>query len=118
MFSIDYVGLYISRDQICRKHTHKNHIIKFKATLHTQSLRSFLVLCSYCSEFISNFCTLAEPLQNLLRRGNRWIWEEEQWKGFIKLKELMSQAPVLGCPKFSKPFLLYSDGSDVGIGAV
>jgi hypothetical protein len=62
--------------------------------------------------------SIAELLQKLLRKGNRWIWKEEQSKTFQKLKDLISQAPVLGYPNFSKPFVLYTDASDVGIGAV
>ena len=41
-FSLDYVGLYISRDGIRSEDTHKNQMIQFKAPLDTKTLRSFL----------------------------------------------------------------------------
>ena len=44
--------------------------------------------------------------------------ERRTVESFYEVKDSMSQAPVLGYPSFSKPFVLYTQASDVGIGAV
>ena len=104
--AVNYVGLYIFNEGLQPKDSHKNHVL------------SFLALCNYCGEFIPNLSTIAEPLQQLQKKGSRWKWEENQIKSFNSLKELMSQSPVLGNLNFSKPFVLYTHASDVRIGAV
>jgi hypothetical protein len=44
--------------------------------------------------------------------------ERRAVESFYEFKDSMSQAPVLRYPDFSKPFVLYTDASDVKIGAV
>ena len=69
-------------------------------------------------EFIPNFATVAEPVTKLLRKTQAWIWTQEQEESFKTLKSLMAEPPILAYPNYSKPFVLYTDVSDVGIGAV
>ena len=45
-------------------------------------------------------------------------WGEMQEKAFTTLKHLLVAEPVLRLPDMSKPFVLRTDASDVGIGAV
>ena len=68
-------------------------------------------------EFIPNFATFAEPLTKLLRKTQPWIWTQDQQDSFKTLKSMMAEPPVLAYPEYYKPFVLYTDASDVGIGA-
>ena len=36
----------------------------------------------------------------------KWDWGIEQNEAFEKIKELLTSAPILTCPDFSKPFQL------------
>ena len=46
-----------------------------------------------------------------------WVWGSEQQKAFEAAKEMLSQEAVLQYPDFKKPFHLFTDASDVQLGA-
>jgi len=60
---------------------------------------------------------VAAPLTDLLRKKVAWKWGELQEKAFQELKLRGLKYPVLIPPDFSKPMILHTDASDVGIGA-
>ncbi|GJS61022.1 retrovirus-related pol polyprotein from transposon 17.6 [Tanacetum coccineum] len=67
--------------------------------------------------FIKNFATLSRPLTQLLKKG-AFKWSEEAQDSFEVLKLAMTQAPILALPDFTKPFVVETDASGIGIGAV
>jgi len=54
----------------------------------------------------------------LLKKGKKWPWEQEQQDAFEELKRKLTEAPVLACPDFNEKFVLQTDASDIGLGAV
>ena len=41
-------------------------------------LRAFLGMLNYCHKFLPDVAMLLEPLHKLLRKGENWIWKDEQ----------------------------------------
>jgi len=118
LFNIDNVGVYLTKDVIKPQEVHANTIIQFAVPQDIKTLKSFLALGNYCGEFIPNFATISKPLTKLLRKTQPWIWTQDQQESFKRLKSMIAKPPVLAYPDYSKPFVLYTDASDVGIGAV
>ena len=61
---------------------------------------------------------IVKPLYRLTERGRAFEWTDEFDAAFQELKKRLISAPVLFFPNFDKPFLLDTDGSETGVGAV
>ncbi|KAJ8044259.1 hypothetical protein HOLleu_11669 [Holothuria leucospilota] len=85
-----------------------------------KEVRSFVGLSNYYRKFIPNFAALAAPLTDLTKaRGTREVkWGPPQQRAFDTLKERLSSSPILHLPDPSKTFILKTDASDIGLGAV
>ncbi|KAH8300620.1 hypothetical protein KR059_003819, partial [Drosophila kikkawai] len=83
-----------------------------------RELRRCLGMASWYRRFVPNFVSVVQPMTNLLRKNQRWKWEQEQQKAFELLKSLLTDAPVLACPDFSVKMTLQTDASNYGLGGV
>ena len=53
-----------------------------------------------------------------MRKDVPYEWKEEQQKAFELLKQKLIEAPILTHPNFDKLFLIYTDASGIGLGAI
>ena len=93
-------------------------------------VRSFLGFVSYYRRFIPNFskvAKVAKPLNKLLQnlegklsQGKKFkvYWGPEQQEAFETLKRLCTESPMLAYADFRAPFVLHTDASGDGLGAV
>ena len=61
---------------------------------------------------------IAKPLHRLTERGTTYRWNSKCQMAFEELRQQLTSAPVLAYPDFSQQFILDTDVSDLGIGAV
>lgn len=113
-----YLGHVVSGQGIHTDPDKVAAIQEMPAPLCLKELRRFLGVVSWYRRFISDFASLAHPLTYLLKKGKHWRWTEEQQTVFELLKAKLTTAPVLACPDFTKTFILQTDASDYGLGAV
>ncbi|KAL7294456.1 hypothetical protein TKK_0012451 [Trichogramma kaykai] len=90
----------------------------YPAPTNPKKVKQFLGLTGYYRRFIKGYATIARPLQKLLRKTEKFVWDEEQQKAFKDLVDRLCDYPVLKTPNFSKPFILTADASDYAIGAI
>ncbi|KAI4904670.1 hypothetical protein NFI96_001896 [Prochilodus magdalenae] len=83
-------------------------------------VRSFLGMAGWYRRFVPNFSIRAVALIDLTRKNspNKIQWTEEAEAAFKDIKDALCADPVLYCPDFAKPFVLQTDASETGIGAV
>lgn len=78
----------------------------------------FMMLAGYYRKFIPNFARIARPLHQLTYKGTQFTWSPECQGVFEELKERLITPPVLAYPDFKRDFVLETDASVHGIGAV
>ena len=91
---------------------------EFPRLTNRTELRSFLGLAGYYRSFILGFSRIAKPLNDLLRKDISFCWKDEQQEAFDTLKEKLVTAPILKRPDLKQPFILYTDASAFGLGAI
>ena len=85
--------------------------------------KSFLGLAGFYRRFIRNFSSIASPLTDLTKKdrpNSIKDWQDHHEKAFQTLKSRLTSSPILRLPIFSEghPFIVRTDASDFGIGAV
>src|ERR1044072_2953931 len=55
---------------------------------------------------------------SLLKKDVPFQWTNKQQMAFDQFKECLMKAPILGYPNFFQPFVLFTDASKIGLGAV
>ena len=85
-----------------------------------KQVRSFLGLAGYYRSFVAKFSEIAAPLTDATQknRPNQVVWTAELQRSFDSLKAALTRDPVCKLPDVSRPFVLRTDASDTGLGAI
>ena len=117
---VTYLGHCISQQGVSPDPTKLTAVAKISLPSNIKEVRTFLGLTGYYRRFIPNYATVAQPLTKLTSKEycNNFVWTDECTAAFDKLKQLLCSAPILCYPDFDREFILQTDASDVGLGAV
>ena len=116
--SVDYLGYRISALGLQPLPKKIIAIQEAPAPSNGQELRAFLGLVNYYGCFINQLSTITHPLNQLQKKGTRWVWSKAGNKAFLLLKEKLASAEVLAHYDVNLPIKLDCDASAYGIGAV
>ena len=83
-----------------------------------KQVRAFLGFGNFYRRFIWHFSDLAKPLNDLLKKDQKFEWTNDCQQAFEELKKRFTEEPVLMMPDHSKPFQIESDASKYATGAV
>jgi len=83
-----------------------------------KDVRSFLGHADFYRRFIKDFSVISKPLCNLLIKDNVFEWTEHCEKAFVRVKNLLTSAPVIQPPDWSLPFEIMCDASNYAMGAI
>lgn len=116
---LDFLGHHVSAAGVSAMKDKVEDIEKAVAPSNVKELRSFLGLANYYRRFVRNFSIIAAPLNLLLRAGEIFRWTDAQQEAFSELKHALTKTVVVPYPIYDgRPFIIETDASNVGMGAV
>ncbi|CAI7833650.1 unnamed protein product, partial [Closterium sp. NIES-53] len=116
--SIGFLGHVISSKGISMDPAKVQCLADWPAPRMVAELQSFIGLAKYYWKFIFNFSHICAPLTDLFRQGASFQWGLPQLTTFNSIKATLTSAPVLTVADPSRPYFIWTDASDVAIGAI
>ena len=120
MHKVEFLGHIVGQGQLAPQPDKMLKIQNAPVPQTKKQLRSFLGLSGYYRKFIPNYATLAAPLTSKTKskEPNSIDFDETERQAFDTLKACLDSHPILHLADCNRPFILRTDASDVGIGAV
>ena len=121
---INYLAHHVSRKGVLPSKKNLESIAQCPPPDTYTKVKSFVGLIGHYRRFIKGFAKIVSPLYDLTSGDNKDKKSEhvdlspEAREAFDHLKAACLQAPILSFPDFTKPFLLETDTSGRGLGAV
>jgi hypothetical protein len=115
---VGFLGHLVSTDGIKPDPAKVQVIKEWPPPTTLKNLRSFLGLASYYRRFVKQFATITAPLSALTQKDTPYVWSKQCDNAFNRIKRVLCNSPVVQCPDTSKLFILQTDASQFGIGAV
>jgi hypothetical protein len=113
---VPFLGHVISDEGIAVHPSKVQQVLDWKSSRSLMQIRSFLGLAGYYHRFIPNFSKIAKPMTKLLEKEAKFKWSPQWEEAFLTLKQLLTTTPVLAQHDIEKPFDVYCDTSNTGIG--
>ena len=81
-------------------------------------LKSFISMVNYYSKFVNNLADKLSPLYNLLKKGVKFVWNQECESTFEQIKLIIASEVVLTYFNPDLPIIVTCDASERGIAGV
>ncbi len=115
---ITFLGHVVSINGITADLSKVEAIRSYPVPRNIKEVQRFLGLAGWYHRFVPDFSKIAEPINALKKKGHSFHWSPQCQDAFEQLKAHLTSPPILGHPNLQLPFIVYTDASDTGLGAV
>ncbi|CAK1549412.1 unnamed protein product [Leptosia nina] len=115
---VKYLGHIIGNNSIQPLKDNLISIQHFPVPRTQKNVRQFLGKINFYNEYIPKGAIILEPLHNLLRKNQKFIWDHNCQRAFDTIKSLLCSQPILEIFDSNLPINIYTDASIEGVGAI
>lgn len=119
--SLKYLGYIVDREGLKTDPEKVQAVSDFPKPTTVTQVKRFIGLVGWYRRFIPDFSSVSAPITALIMgkiKSNPINWTEEASASFLEIKRRLTNAPLLATPDFGLPFVIQTDASDRGMGAV
>jgi len=112
---VEFLEVIISPKGVEMQKKKVEGVLNWPVPRNVKEVQKFLGLANYYRRFIKNFAKVAVLLHVLVRKEQKWKWEEEQEEAFRRLKKAFTTEPVLAILDIDREMRVEVDTSDYAI---
>eukprot|EP00745_Piridium_sociabile_P043738 TRINITY_DN8997_c0_g2_i9.p1 TRINITY_DN8997_c0_g2~~TRINITY_DN8997_c0_g2_i9.p1 ORF type:complete len:902 (-),score=147.63 TRINITY_DN8997_c0_g2_i9:1001-3472(-) len=120
--TLEFLGHIVGDGSLRPEDGKVKKILRISTPTTRKQVRSILGLMSFYRRYIPGFATLSAPLTDLTKDNGRTsrsiAWTPGCATALQQIQEVLSEKPVLLLPRLDTQFVLRTDASSVGLGAV
>jgi transposase InsO family protein len=111
---VSFLGYELSKDGYSPDSSRVNDLLQFQSPKSCQEVRRFIGMLNYYRQHISDFANIMKPLYEA---AAHFTWDETTQHAFDTLKAKLSSVATLDIPTTSAEFHIYTDASNMAVGA-
>ena len=117
---IEFLGHVVGKGAMKPEQKKIKQILEISVPNSRKQIQSVLGLLGYYRRYVPMFSELTKPMTDLLKggKGKALKWNDKCSEALKKIQQILSSEPILRLPDVSKNFLVRTDASSTGIGAV
>jgi hypothetical protein len=118
--SLEFLGHVVGQGVLRPEKKKVEKILAIPTPTTKKQVRSLLGLLGFYRRYVPNFATLTAPISDLTKdsKSRSVAWTPVCEEALRQIKRVFSSAPILQLPKLDEPFVLQTDASATGVGAV
>ncbi|OQE16980.1 hypothetical protein PENSTE_c022G07598 [Penicillium steckii] len=113
----DFLGYVISEHGFGMQEDKVKSILDWPRPKNVKEVQQFIGLCNYYRRSVDGFGKIAVNLNKLLKKDQKWVWDNESEEAFNNLKKLFVGRNILAPADPEKPYTVETDASDYALGA-
>ena len=116
---VEYLGFLLTTDGIKPQPKKIEAMTRIKPPTNSKQLKRFLGMVNFYRDVWPKRSHILAPLNKLSSKTGKthWQWTKIHQQAFEEAKEMLCKHAMLAYPDFTKPFDLYTDASDLQLGA-
>ncbi|CAF4137437.1 unnamed protein product [Adineta steineri] len=115
---IPFLGHKVTPDGCSPNDDNIRSIMQFPLPQSSKAAHSFLQMVTFYRKFTPRFAQISAPLNKFTSKGFPFIWTEAEQLSSDQLKYALTSPMVLILPDPSRQYVIRTDASRVGVGAV
>ena len=117
LLEIPFLGHVVSKDGLKPDPEKIRAVLEMESPKDKAAVERLKGTVTYLARFVPNLTAVIRPIAQLTHQGEEWHWNDAQKNAFVKLKQLLTEAPVLAYFDQNKPLTIQCDASKNGLGA-
>ena len=109
---VEFLGYVVGKEGVSTDPKKTQAVRDWNPPKTVKQLQAFLGFINFYQKFIQGAAEKSLPLTELTKKDQKWEWEDKHQQAFVKLKEELLRAPLLGYFDLIKRLIIKTDASD------